>query len=193
MKLAERKNFKKCPIIHGFNKDEATIYIAFGFPAYLNSSESPHVSKSRFEREISSSLVEYGMYSNIFIEEGVKQVYVDWSKDDDPEADYFDEWNYIDTDYWFSCPALLESRFHVMADNHDVYIYFFTHAPSVSFYATPFFQTRWLGATHSEDLAFVFGYPFDPASHLEFHQYPEEEMTFSHQIIEYWTNFAKTG
>ncbi|XP_072048627.1 cholinesterase-like [Amphiura filiformis] len=190
---AKNNNFKKCPLIHGFNKDEASVFILYSFPSYLNSSETPYVSKKRFDRELTALLTAYGRYINDLIEQGLTQVYLDWSKVDDPAADYYEDWKNIATDYWYSCPAIFEARLHAMAAVHDVYLYFFTHVPSVTFYASPVVQPKWLGATHGEELQFVFGYPFEPSSHLEFHKYPEEEMTLSLRIMKYWTNFAKTG
>lgn len=153
----------------------------------------PFVSKKDFETQLSGFLVEYGLYTNDLIEDGIKQVYVDWSKDDDPEANYYDEWNDIVLDYWFSCAILSELKSHAIAAEHDVYLYYFSHVPSVHLYATTDFQPRWYGAAHGEELHFVFGYPFDGIPYLEFHEYPEEEKAFSYQVIKYWTNFAKTG
>ncbi|XP_072048631.1 cholinesterase-like [Amphiura filiformis] len=186
---AKNNNFKKCPLITGFNKDEGTYFIMYSFPSSSSSSEAPFVSKERFETELPGILTAYGRYVNDLIEEGFKQVYVDWSKADDPEANYLDEWNNILSDYWFSCPQIYEARLHAMSDVNDVYMFFLTHSPSISFYVEP----TWLGATHGEELHFVFGYPFDPSPHLDFHQYPAEEMNLSYQVIKYWTNFAKTG
>ena len=196
MTSLEKNNFKKCPMINGFNKDEGTGYIAYsetGLP-YINSTDPPFVSKEAFDKEVSFMLNYYGFYLNGVIEDSINQEYVDWAKSDKPEADYFDVWNYIGGDHFFSCPAILETRYHAMAAENDIYQYFFTHVPSISFGTSEFIEIpEWLGAGHGEELTFVFGYPFDPSPYLEFYDYPEEEMALSHQIIKYWTNFAKTG
>ena len=94
--------------------------------------------------------------TNDVIEDSIDQEYLDWSKSDDPEADYFDAWNYIAGDHFFSCPAMLETRYHAMAAEYDIYQYFFTHVPSISFGINEFYNPGWLGAGHAEELAFVF-------------------------------------
>ncbi|XP_072043131.1 acetylcholinesterase-like [Amphiura filiformis] len=96
---AKNNNFKKCPLIHGFNKDEASVFILYSFPSYLNSSETPYVSKKRFDRELTALLTAYGRYINDLIEEGLTQVYLDWAKVDDPAADYYEDWKNVATDY----------------------------------------------------------------------------------------------
>ncbi len=143
--------------------------------------------------ELPALLSAYGRYVNDLIIDGVEQEYIDWTKVDDPRADYYDEWEAIATDYWYTWPAILETRLHAMANVNDVYLYYFTHTPSISFYTAGNIQPKWLGATHGEELQFVFGYPFDTPTYLDFHLYPEDEMTFSYQVMKYWTNFAKTG
>ena len=196
MTSLEKNNFKKCPMINGFNKDEGTLFIVFsetGSP-YLNNTDAPFVPKEVFNKEISILLNDYARFNtNDVIEDSIEQEYVNWSKSDDPEADYFDAWNYIAGDHFFSCPATLETRYHAMAAEYDIYQYFFTHVPSISFGANEDYNPGWLGAGHGEELAFVFGYPFDPSPYLELHEYRGDEMALSHQLIQYWTNFAKTG
>ena len=182
-------------MINGFNKDEGTLFIAIsetGFP-YINSPDAPFVSKEVFDKEVSFMLNYNSFNTNDVIEDSIKQEYVDWSKSDDPEANYFDSWKNIAGDHFFSCPATLETRYHVMAAEYDIYQYFFTHVPSIILEASEFYNPGWLGAGHGQELPFVFGYPFDPSPYLEFHEYREEEMALSHQLIQYWINFAKTG
>ena len=166
------------------------IYTDFGWPAY-NSSEPPYVSRADFEQGLVDLM--YG-YKSDLIYDGVKQEYIDWKKDDDPNADYFNEYKYFNGDYYFACPGTQEIRGHAQDGSHNVYQYFYTHIPSLSvFMETENYGPRWLGAGHSESNQFVFGYPFDPPDKFEYHDYPEEEATLSLQMMKYWTNFAKTG
>ncbi|XP_072048621.1 cholinesterase-like [Amphiura filiformis] len=191
----ENNNFKKCPLINGFNKDEGTLSIAsseFGFP-YLNSSTTPRVSKKTFDKELNAFLTSYGIYRNDLVEDSIRQEYVDWSVADDPEADYFDAWNYYAGDAAFACPATIETRAHAMAGEHDVYQYYFTNVPSTSVFKSEYFDVKWLGAGHGEELLYVFGYPFYPPVYFESVEYLKEEMSLSQQVMKYWTNFAKTG
>lgn len=52
----------------------------------------------------------------------------------------------------------------------------------------------WLGAGHGEDVPLVFGWPFieDLVTYTGFNL-TAEEMELSHKIIQFWTNFAKSG
>ena len=192
----EKGTFKKCPLIIGFNKDEGTSIIFGTVAAYLNTNgpQAPFITKETFDRELKNNL---GYFSNFYIndviEDSIKQEYVDWSNSDNPEADYFDTWNRAIGDHFYSCPAILETRYQAMAAEHDIYQYFFTHVPSISIYTSELFNPGWLGAGHAEDLHFVFGYPFDPSPYYDFHKYSNEKAELSHQLITYWTNFAKTG
>ncbi|XP_072048620.1 cholinesterase-like [Amphiura filiformis] len=191
----ENNNFKRCPLINGFNKDEGTAYIAssgLGFQ-YLNSSTAPYVSKESFDKERNAFLTRFDIYRNDLVEDSIRQEYFDWSFADDPEADYFDAWNYYAGDAAFACPATMETREHAMAGEHDIYQYYFTHVPSISFFTTQYFDPQWLGAGHTEELPYVFGYPFYPPVYFESVEYLKEEMSLSQQVMKYWTNFAKTG
>ena len=67
-----------------------------------------------------------------------------------------------------------------------VYRYHFTHTPTTPLLDTP----PWAGATHSEDLTFVFGLPLVAQDKDDF---TEEEVEMSIRIINHWANLAKTG
>ncbi|XP_072048619.1 uncharacterized protein [Amphiura filiformis] len=195
LNLIENNNFKKCPLINGFNKDEGTAYI-LGTESglqYLNSLTSPNVSKTTFDKELEAFLTKFDIYRNDLVEDSIRQEYVDWSVADDPETDYFDAWNYYVGDASFACPATMETRAHVIAEEHDVYQYYFTHVPSISVFKSEYFDPKWLGAGHGEEIAYVFGYPFYPPENFESVEYPREEMSLSQQVMQYWTNFAQTG
>ena len=192
----ETENFKKCPLINGFNKDEGRAVIAgseFGF-SYFNKPEAPSIPKDIFDKELGLFFDIYNLYKNDVILDSVRQQYVDWSIADDPEADYFDPWNYYVVDSMFACPSVMELRSHTMAsDGHDVYQYFYTHVPSTSVFKYNNYGPGWLGAGHGEELAFVFGFPFITPELLEYHVYPDEDKSVSQYVMKYWTNFAKTG
>jgi len=68
-----------------------------------------------------------------------------------------------------------------------------THAPSVSVYSYGGRGPGWLGATHGEELMFVFGYPFIPEVAAVRNELKDEEKALSVKFMEFWTNFAKTG
>ena len=197
--MLENQDFKKCRLINGFNNDEGTLEI---LSANGLSRNKPNITADDFEFYLGSSLSTYLTNSNDVILDSIRNEYVDWSIADDPEADYFDIFKNMAGDYTFSCPAVMETRAHVLAagdggDDAGIYQYLFTHTPSVSGFAaangTIGPSGGWLGAGHYEEVAFVFGYPFDLPRHLAGYSYIEEEKALSLRMMTYWTNFAKTG
>ncbi len=192
MDSLEKNNFKKCPIISGFNKDEGTLTIivsVIGTPNY-NPSKAPYISKEKFETEITNLLTFNSIYRNGIIDDSIKQEYIDWATADDPEADYFDPWNYLAGDVLFACPMSLELRAHAKAGDYDAYQYYFTHVPTRGASTSGYYGPQWLGAAHTEELSFVFGTPFDPLTSFTF---SEDEMKLSENMMRHWSNFAKTG
>ena len=70
-----------------------------------------------------------------------------------------------------------------------MFLYQITQVPTVSFYADDDGNgPGWLGASHGEDITFVFGTAFSRGLQLT-----DEEKELSVKVMKYWTNFAKTG
>ena len=95
----------------------------------------------------------------------------------------------------FACPSFKLSE-QLAEAGRNVYSYFMTHEPSHSIWGK---NSTGLGATHGEDIAYVFGtgkvgeivdenYDYYFRGH-----FTQEEAAMSLQIMKYWTNFAKTG
>ena len=122
----------------------------------------------------------------------VKMQYVDWSKADYPDADYFR--SYVDyiTASSFACPADQAARIHAQGGD-DVFLYQMTHVPSVSHWSFGGIGPGWMGAGHSEDVPFVFGFPFIPELSAIRGDLRDDEKALSVKFMEFWTNFAKTG
>ena len=52
----------------------------------------------------------------------------------------------------------------------------------------------WLGAGHGEELTFVWGHPFiGELKDIHGHNLTDEEKAFSVKLMQFWTNFAKSG
>jgi len=82
------------------------------------------------------------------------------------------------TALWFTEPARFLAR-SVAARGENIYLYYFTHVPRYGL-------TTELGAFHGEEIEFVFG---DLTSILA----TDEDKALSAAMMDYWTNFARTG
>lgn len=63
-----------------------------------------------------------------------------------------------------------------------IYTYDFTHRSSLNSWP------KWMGVTHTSEIAFVFGIPQNPAL-----GFTEEEVNLSRRMMKHWANFARTG
>jgi acetylcholinesterase len=104
---------------------------------------------------------------------------------------YFKAIDSIVNDYFFQCPvvnlALAYARqIQLEADTtNSVYFYKFAYRDTFSASST------WAnGALQGDELDFLFGRPWNPDFALN---YTDRERTLSSKVIEFWTNFAKTG
>ena len=118
--------------------------------------------------------------------------YIDWSQADNETADYFHALVELNGDSLFVCPTDRVARIHAQ-EGGTVFLYQMTQVPTVSVYNTNGTQPGWLGATHAEDIPFVFGIAFDPELFYLSPFVPDPEKALSVKFMEYWTNFAKTG
>lgn len=98
-------------------------------------------------------------------------------------------------DLQFLCPTF-DAAEDMSAAGIPVYSYLMTHVPESSVWGK---DMTWLGATHAEDIPYVFGSPFmldrpDPDGESELiGLFNEQEIEMSKQMMKYWSNFAKTG
>lgn len=193
-KLTERGDFKHCPMMIGFNRDEGTLFLLFQLPNVFYSDDPPYVNKTLFDTMVHSSLsLTSGPVVPTLIEDATKQEYVNWSQADNETFDYFETFNPIYGDDAFSCPSIKTARAHAMFTSEPVYIYFMTIVPSVSVYGGNGTGPGWIGAAHAEELQFVFGYPFIPELQISHGIMTDEEARLSVKFMQYWTNFARTG
>ncbi|XP_072044550.1 cholinesterase-like [Amphiura filiformis] len=112
-------------------------------------------------------------------------VYFDDSIVSNPDCNYIDALSKLLGDYYFACSNDVYLRGAFEANNvGSVYAYYFNHHPSQSI----FLNAPWSGASHGDDLTF-FGYHFLPNNKT----LTEVEVNMTIRMIQYWTNFAKTG
>lgn len=110
----------------------------------------------------------------------VQHFYTNWEHPSDP-ALLREELIHFVTDLFFHCKTNVMSDL-LEANGNRVFRYQFSQRPS----DTPF--PEWVGATHGDEISFLFGLPFDIARN-----FTDEDCYLSAKIIYYWSNFAKYG
>ncbi|KAJ8036380.1 Cholinesterase [Holothuria leucospilota] len=191
--MTERGDFKDCPLIIGFSKDEGTFTIPFIFPEYARSKEAPYINQDTFNMMVLGALQANNPFVPELLEDAVKQEYVDWSQWDNQTSDYFDTIVPILGDEAFSCPSVKTARAHATMTSAPLFMYFMTQVPTWSIFEPNQTGPGYLGAGHAEDLQFVFGFPFIPEVVEIYSPTPDEEKELSVKFMRFWTNFANTG
>ncbi|XP_072044517.1 uncharacterized protein [Amphiura filiformis] len=177
--LVEKRSFNRADIMSGYNADEGTLYIWLFYP---NSTEKPHLNASEFEQMVTFAKVT--PFHRSLQRGALELVYFDDIMIADPNSNYFDALNKIIGDYYFACSNDVYLRGAYEANNvGSVYAYYYNYHPSYSLINTP-----WSGACHADDLMF-FGYHFLPNNIT----LTDVEVDMTMKMIQYWTNFAKTG
>nr|XP_006818593.1 PREDICTED: cholinesterase-like [Saccoglossus kowalevskii] len=179
--LFEQKNpVNQADILIGSNADEGTMSLLFMFP-HLSNITNPVINHTIFDH-VTPQII-YNNHNSLILE-SIKFMYTDWNTADSEHTNYFQSLSQMSGDESFTCPADLFAKQYFERGN-TVYMYHFSHHPSTSIY-----NTSWLGASHAEEIPFVFGWHFH--RHMDM-VYKPEEFYLSLYILSYWTSFIKTG
>ncbi|XP_072043232.1 acetylcholinesterase-like [Amphiura filiformis] len=174
--LIKQRSFNPSNIMAGYNADEGTTIFVVLYP---DSIEKPHINVTEFDNFMAASK----LHLTPLQKDALELVYFDNDMLTEPNPNYYDPYIRIAQDSTFACSTDTYLRGAAEADVGSVYAYYFNHHPSKSIFNTP-----WSGACHADDLGF-FGFHFTPN---DFNMTDVEvEMTL--KMIQYWTNFAKTG
>lgn len=145
--------------------------------------------KSTFENIIVPNALTYGKrkQSNVLHHAAIQQ-YTSWA---DPNNELTIIQNTVDlfSDVVFYAGIISAAKMHFdTMENGRLYFYLFDHK-------SPFSDPRYQGASHTEELPYVFGFPTEYASKYELANISiaEHEFDLSKKLMAYWTNFAKTG
>ena len=115
-------------ILAGFNSQEGTASVRSYFPEYTTSETGPPISQGMFVSMVTDTLL--GQDRNSLIRDSVSQEYVDWSRADYSDLDYFDAYVDYYSDYiWRSGSDATMRRYYELGVT-NLYQYLFTHTPS---------------------------------------------------------------
>ncbi|XP_046545497.1 cholinesterase 2-like [Haliotis rubra] len=176
--LLDRGEYKNTELLHGFNKDEATLFVMTLVTGLRNLTLAPQnliLSSAEYEMMIKSTFMEE---SNDKAKEALSIYYK--SLQPPGNVDYFDVVNNLQSDVLYNCPVVEFGS--VFSRINPTFLYGFNHRISTN----PF--PAWTGAAHGFEIELVFGLPLNAS--LGFDQ---DEATLSRTMMTYWTNFAKTG
>ncbi|CAI5443648.1 unnamed protein product [Caenorhabditis angaria] len=161
----------------GMNKDEGNYWNIYNLPQFFDKQRPPELTRLEF-----SALIDqvFSIHPEI-IRSAAKYTYSDENCTDHGRSTrfYADQMNKIVGDYYFSCDSLWLAEQHF---RRNVFVYYFTQASS----ANPW--PKWTGAMHGYEIEYIFGAP------LVYPKiYKRREQIFSRKLMQFWTNFAKTG
>jgi carboxylesterase type B len=190
-----RKNdFKKCNILTGFTTKETSDLVTIS--SYFGSNQFEYELKANLNYSYFKFLLDdyfsyYPTYNNNNFIDNLIDLYIPSYELLDETTNYYNHFIRITTDQLFRCPALHLAEYYAKL-NLNVYVYLYGYRISTSPYPSIY------GATHSDELAMVFGEPlsvkqaplinFNPWSST-LTNYSIDERLISEQIINYWTNF----
>ncbi|KAJ8031508.1 Acetylcholinesterase [Holothuria leucospilota] len=169
--LLQKGAYQGIDVIIGTNRDDAffLVYLASGFPK-----ATPNITKTQFSSLLSGS-------SDSFIADLLEVIY---SEDIQNTESYVFGLIRGLTDSAYVCGMSNFAR-QVSTAGSRVYMYVLTHAPAQSLW-----NVSWSRAGHIEESQFVFGLPFQALPQFS---HPYDEIKISAYVMQFWTNFAKTG
>ena len=177
------QNFKKCPMLLGHNTNEANFWLIYYDQKIFDKYSEPRLSRHSFDLLIEDIFHYHPYYPkplNAIGKDAIKFMYRNWLNPDDQKMN---AWQ-IDMavgDFSFICPTI-DFAMHAANAGNNVYYYVFEHRSSVHPWPD------WMGVLHGDEINFVFGETEDRTK-----GYNAEEKAFGKKIMQYWTNFAKTG
>ncbi|RNA29356.1 acetylcholinesterase [Brachionus plicatilis] len=196
-------NFKKCPLITGFTTDEGSFFAGFSglIKNIFNHQSISHIDLISYLDKHFPFYPKFAQKSKQLALNAILHEYTRMVSETDDDGilnflakpSYFAMLNKIIGDFIFKCPTY--KFVNLMAkNNNQVYLYLFAHRIS----STPW--PSWYGATHGDDLAFLFSYPLATNTNGAFesenpwskntHRYSENEKKLNEEILKYWSSFV---
>lgn len=161
----------------GITKDEGTVMLSFTLPQYFGyeGKDSLQITSDRRARVFSRGAMMLLKVSDFI---NIAQLYIDDMRNRNSN-NYTDMIANIVGDFLVTCPTVFTANF-LSLEEIPVYFYKFAFRPVL----TPL--AEWMGTTHLDDTQYIFGNPYSG-------NFTSEEMELSHNIMDRWTTFARTG
>ena len=185
------RNFAKLDFIFGLTSSEGGDSLYY-FDSFTNTSDG--TTPTGYSRELfENNIIPYALKTaklkdSKALRTALIHQYGDWRNPDD-QATILSKAVDIASDTQFNAEAVQSAKVHFeTAEEGQLYFYIFDHKGVMS-------DPRLTGASHADDVPIVLGFP---AVFVEFYtmyglNISQIELTLSRKVMEYWTNFAKTG
>lgn len=172
----ERHNYKKTNMLLGSNSEEGSYFIIYHLTEDFRKEEDIYVPRKRFEHEVKNLF----NFSNSIGHQAIIFQYTDW-EDPEDSARTINSFDKSVGDYYFTCNVNNFAKAYAKS-GQTIYMYYYTHRSSQNPWP------KWMGVMHGDEISYVFGEPLNPNI-----PYLQKERNLSKKIMQYWTNFAKTG
>ncbi|KAG0428162.1 hypothetical protein HPB47_024836 [Ixodes persulcatus] len=175
-KMMEQKKFHKADLLIGTNQDEGSYFVFFLFGRVLTLDMPHKITKYEVDLYVTYCL-QMLLRRNV---SPIRNYYLGHlSEKENIKA--LQKAAEAVGDYAIVCPTkYFAETFSSMSNK--VHYYQFTHRPTFSTWP------GWVGPTHGDEVAFVFGQPFSSPTIAT-----DQERDLSKLMMETWTTFAKTG
>ncbi|XP_046545490.1 cholinesterase 1-like [Haliotis rubra] len=155
--LLARGEYKNTELLHGFNKDEATLFVMNLVTGLRNLTAPPQnltLSSAEYEMMIKSTFIKD-------LSDKAKEALSIYYKSLQPpgNVDYFDVVNNLQSDVLYNCPVVEFGS--VLSRINPTFLYGFNHRISTN----PF--PAWTGTAHSFEIELVFGESTSTTTHLD--------------------------
>ncbi|KAI1299615.1 Acetylcholinesterase-1 [Halotydeus destructor] len=168
-------------VMMGYNRDEGSAFMYFANPKKF-----PGVGKN-VKVKLNLTMTEIVSFASNFMksQQGhtvrnlLENLYSD--ANDTSKETIFNKTRTNVAEFFVSCPSVFMAE-DLANNNVSVYFYHFNHRPKNSPWSS------WVGATHYDEVQFVFGRPLVDASN-----YTKEEVNLSKRLMKTWASFARTG
>ncbi|KAK3583367.1 hypothetical protein CHS0354_038986 [Potamilus streckersoni] len=173
----KRTRFAKTPIIFGITRDEAY--------SYLTEEDIRNGIGNARKAQILRTFVQ-----NIYHHQRQKifnildHEYASWEKTQDDSTRRINIINML-SDALYVAPLIEVAKEH--SKHSDTYLYVFSHSTVSESYPD------WIKGAHGDDLPYTFGAPLVGGISPFPTVYTDAEKILSENIMQFWTNFAKTG